>query len=190
MKIILLVSGLVFGLNACSTPPVYPITIAPQPTISSAPVAQNKSVMVDSRDLRTAQFVAFVDNGRENVQPIHATSNILDVLEDVLIRQLNSQGFYVNTDGIGKLRLDLLDALVKVKNSVFSHEMTTNVQIQLVAETKNNKLVKRYTGRSTIEGTMNASVEDIGVALNSLLEVVLKDIARDEQMITFLNENF
>ncbi|WP_407332418.1 YajG family lipoprotein [Enterovibrio sp. 27052020O] len=190
MKKLLLVSGLVIGLSACSAPQEPQLTIAPQPSLSSVPIVQNKSVAVESRDLRTAQFVAVVDNGRKNVQPIQATSNVRVVLEDALTRQLNSQGYRVVADGKGKLRLDLLDALVKVEHSVFSHTMTTNVQIQLVAETDENKFVKRYTGKSTSEGATSASVEDMEIALNSLLEAVLQDIAQDKQLTTFMNENF
>ncbi|EOD80809.1 lipoprotein [Grimontia sp. AD028] len=190
MKKLLLVSGLVLGLSACSSPREPQMTIAPQPSISSVPVAQSKPVTVESRDLRTAQFVAVVDNGRKNVQPIQATSNVRVVLEDALIRQLNSQGYKVVADSKGKLRMDLLDALVKVEHSVFSHTMNTNVQIQLVADNGQNKFVKRYTGKSTTEGSTSASVEDMEMALNSLLEAVLQDIARDQQLMTFMNENF
>ncbi|MEZ8027016.1 hypothetical protein A1OW_02405 [Enterovibrio norvegicus] len=190
MKKILLISGLILGLSACSTPKEPQLTVAPQPTISSVPVVQGKTVMVESRDLRTAQFVAVVDNGRKNVQPIHATSNVRIVLEDALTRQFNSQGYRVATDSKGKVRLDVLDALVKVEHSVFSHTMQTNVQIQLVAETSDNKFVKRYTGKSTMEGATSASVEDMEIALNTLLEAVLQDISRDKQLATFMNENF
>ncbi|WP_028023674.1 YajG family lipoprotein [Enterovibrio calviensis] len=190
MKKLLLVSGLVLGLSACSAPQEPQLTIAPQPVISSVPVAQNKALVIESRDLRTAQFVAVVDNGRKNVQPIQSTSNVRIVLEDALTRQLNSQGFRVVADSEGKLRIDVLDALVKVEHSVFSHDMTTNVQIQLVAENSENKFVKRYTGKSTSEGATSASVEDMEIALNSLLEAVLQDIARDAQLMTFMNENF
>ena len=118
MKKLLLVSGLILGLSACSSPREPQMTIAPQPAISSVPVAQSKPVTVESRDLRTAQFVAVVDNGRKNVQPIQATSNVRVVLEDALIRQLNSQGYKVVADSKGKLRMDLLDVKDLYKSQV------------------------------------------------------------------------
>lgn len=190
MKKLLLVSGLVLGLSACSTPREPQLTIAPQPAVAAVATGQGKAVTVDSRDLRTAQFVAVVDNGRKNVQPIQATSNVRIALEEALTRQLNSQGYKIVADSKGKLRMDLLDALVKVEHSVFSHSMDTNVQIQLVAETTDKKFVKRYTGKATSEGASSVSVEDMEIALNSLLEAVLQDIARDQQLTTFMNENF
>ncbi|PKF51812.1 YajG family lipoprotein [Enterovibrio nigricans] len=190
MKKLLLITGLVLGLSACSTPREPQLTIAPNPTISNVPIAQGKSLSVESRDLRTAQFVAVVDNGRKNVQPIQATSNVRVVLENALSRQLSSQGYKVGTDSPNKVRLDLLDALVKVEHSMLSHNMVTNVQIQLVAETDNTKFVKRYSGKATSEGASSVSVEEMEVALNSLLEAVLQDIAQDKQLNTFMNENF
>lgn len=190
MKKLLLVSGLVLGLSACSAPQAPQLTIAPQPAMISTPTGQGKSLTLDSRDLRTAQFVAVVDNGRKNVQPIQSSSNVRIALEEALTRQLNAQGYRIAADSKGKLRMDLLDALVKVDHSVFSHSMDTNVQIQLVAETANKKFVKRYTGKATEEGATSASVEDMEIALNTLLEAVLNDIANDQQLSTFINENF
>ncbi|ATF08583.1 YajG family lipoprotein [Candidatus Enterovibrio altilux] len=190
MKKLLLVSGFILALSACSTSKKSQLTISPQPTISSIAITQNVLVMVESRDLRTAQFVAIIDNGPQNIQLIHPTSNMRIMLENALIRQLSSQGYRVTTHAKGKLRLDLLNSLVKVEYSAFSHTITTNVQIQLVAETSNNKFVQRYSGQSTTQGTISASFVDMEIALNRLLEAALQDIARDKKLSSFMNKNF
>lgn len=145
--------------------------------------------MLESRDLRTAQFVAVVDNGRKDVQPIHATSNLRLLLEDALSLQLKSQGYRIVDKSNQTLRLDLLDALVKVKHSMLSHTITANVQIQLVGQSNNEKFVKRYTGKSTSQGPMSASNSDMALALNSLLEELLKEMANDKQLTQFMTEN-
>lgn len=189
MKKLIIATAMIMALSACSAKTQTQLTIAPKPNIAPIPAVKNIPLVLGSRDLRTAQFVAVVDNGREEVLPVHATSNLRLSLEDALSRQLNSQGFQIVSGSSSKLRLDLLDALVKVKHSMFSHTMTTSVQIQLVAQNNGDSFVKRYTGFATQEGSMSASPEDMEKELNSLLEAVLQDMANDKQLIKFMSEN-
>lgn len=177
------------GITACSAPREAQLTIAPQPSMSSVPVTNNIPLNLESRDLRTAQFVAVVDSGRKDVQPIHSTSNLRLVLEDVLSRQLNSQGYTIVKDSDQTLRIDLLDALVKVKHSMFTHAMEANVQIQLVAKNSKDKFVKRYIGKSTKEGPLSASPEDMEIELNNLLNALLQEMANDKQLNLFMTGN-
>lgn len=189
MKKLFITTAMILALGACSSPQQAQLTIAPQPVISPTPLVKSTPLMLGSRDLRTAQFVAVVDNGREEVIPLHATTNLRISLEEALSRQLISQGFQMVSKSHTKLRLDLLDALVKVKHSMFSHQITTSVQIQLVAQNNADSFVKRYTGSATQKGAMSASPEDMEKELNSLLEAVLKDMANDKQLIKFMSEN-
>lgn len=191
MKRIFSAIGLTLILSACSAPQAPQLNIAPKPAqVSASPDNSGKAIDLTSRDLRTAQYVAVVDNGRRSVDPIHATANLRVALEDALRQQLNAQGFKVSSGTEGKLRMDLLEALVKVKHNVFNHEMDSQVQIQLVAETDKGKFVKRYRGQSKIEDAGSASNADMELALNTLLEAVLKDIANDKQLTTYMDQNF
>lgn len=189
MKKILLLSGLIIGISGCSAPKETQLSITPEPTIFSIPVTTNTPLMLKSRDLRTAQFVALIDTGRKDVRPIHATTNLRVALEEALSRQLKAQGYLVNNDSTLTLRLDLLDALVKVKHSMLSNSMSANVQIQLVAQRESDKFVKRYMGKSTSKSAMSASNKDIEQMLNTLLEAVFNEMANDKQLTRFMTEN-
>ncbi|PSW19622.1 hypothetical protein C9I98_11980 [Photobacterium sanctipauli] len=185
----LLLAASVLALTACSAPSEPQLTISPEPVIAAQPVANGQPVSIDSRDLRTAQFVAVVDSGRQNVQPIHATQNLRVTLEDALTRQLSAQGYRVTEDSEGTLRLDILEAMVNVKHSVMSHDLNSKLQLQLVVETPKGKFVKRYSGKSERSGAMSASVEDMELAMNNLITAVLKDIYADPELNTYMQEN-
>lgn len=185
----LLLAASVFALTACSTPSEPQLTLTPQPVIAAQPVVQGKALALDSRDLRTAQFIAVVDSGRENVQPLHSTQNLRITLEQALSRQLASQGYTITADSQGTLRLDVLEAMVNVKHSVMSHDLSSKLQLQLVVETPTGKFIKRYSGKSERTGAMSASVEDMELAMNNLINAVLKDIYADQELNKYMQEN-
>lgn len=184
----LLIAATVMALTACSAPSEPQLTLSPTPVIAQQPATSGKTLNLESRDLRTAQFVAVVDSGRQNVQPLHATQNLRITLEDALSRQLSSQGYSISQDGKGTMRLDILEAMVNVKHSVMSHELSSKLQLQLVVETPTGKFVKRYAGKSERNGAMSASVEDMELALNNLMTAVLKDIYADPELNSYLQE--
>lgn len=179
----------VFALTACSAPSEPQLTLAPTPVIATQPTANGLALDLESRDLRTAQFIAVVDSGRQNVQPLHATQNLRVTLEDALARQLQSQGYKLTDDTQDKLRLDILEAMVNVKHSIMSHDLSSKIQLQLVVETNKGKFVKRYSGKSERTGAMSASVEDMELSMNNLMTAVLKDIYSDAELNKYLQEN-
>lgn len=184
----LLIAATVMALTACSAPSEPQLTLNPTPVIAQQPATAGKALSLESRDLRTAQFVAVVDSGRQNVQPLHATQNLRITLEEALSRQLNAQGYKITQDSQGNMRLDILEAMVNVKHSVMSHELSSKLQLQLVVETPTGKFVKRYAGKSERNGAMSASVEDMELALNNLMTAVLKDIYADPELNSYLQE--
>ncbi|WP_434359200.1 YajG family lipoprotein [Parasalinivibrio latis] len=186
----LIITSALFLLAACSAPQQPTINLDLKPVTTSSVPGQGKAVSLTSRDLRTAQFIAVVDNGRQQVQPLQASQNLRVALEEVLSNQLRSQGFNVTAGAKGTVRLDILDALVKVEHSVFSHHVTSNVQIQIVAESPKGKFVKRYNGKSITEGAGSASVEDMEASINNLLNSVLKDVAADQELSLYMVQNF
>ena len=185
----LLLAASVLALTACSAPSEPQLTLTPQPVIASQPVVQGKALSLESRDLRTAQFIAVVDSGRENVQPLHSTQNLRITLEEALSRQLTAQGYTLTADSQGTLRLDVLEAMVNVKHSVMSHDLNSKLQLQLVVETPTGKFIKRYSGKSERTGAMSASVEDMELAMNNLITAVLKDIYADQELNKYMQEN-
>lgn len=185
----LLVAASVLALTACSAPSEPQLTITPEPVISSQPTAHGQSLSLDSRDLRTAQFIAVVDSGRQNVQPLHATQNLRVTLEDALSRQLSAQGYKITENSKGTVRLDILEAMVNVQHSLMSHELISKLQLQLVVESPTGKFVKRYSGKSDRTGAMSASVDDMQQAMNNLITAVLKDIYADPDLNAYMQEN-
>ncbi|KMV31301.1 YajG family lipoprotein [Photobacterium swingsii] len=188
MKKFLLVAS-VLALSACSAPQAPQLTLAPTPVIATQASVNGTHVNLTSQDLRPAQFIAVVDTGRQNVEPIHASQNLRVTLEDALARQLTAQGYKLDKNSKGTLRLDILEAMVNVKHSVMSHELSTKLQLQLVVDSPKGKFVKRYAGKSDKTGAMSASTEDMELALNNLMTAVLNDIYADAELNNYMQEN-
>ncbi len=189
MKKLILIPFVLMGLSACSSSPEPQLNISLKPTLAPIPLTQNQTLKLMSDDLRTAQFVAIIDNGDKEVQPIHSRSNLRGIVEGALKQQFASQGFQVNDESERTVRIELLDALVNVQDGFFSHTLRSNVDIRLTIESNDKKFTKSYNGKSTIEGGSGASTEDMQVAMNTLLEAVLRDIANDKQLNKFMKES-
>ena len=187
-KAIIAISALF--LAACSAPSDPQLDIKPVASSNAHQIVENIKLTLDSSDLRTAQYVAVIDNGRQNVQPIHAKQNLRVTLEDALSTQLKNQGFIVTVDSDNTLRLDIIEALVSVQHSLMSNEMKTQVKLQITAETPRGKFVKTYNGVSEKSGSMSADNQDIEQVLNDLLNAVLDKIAVDEELQTYIKGNF
>ncbi|MDD9157089.1 YajG family lipoprotein [Aliivibrio sp. S4TY2] len=187
-KAIIAISALF--LAACSAPSEPQLDIKPVASSNAHQIVENVKLTLDSSDLRTAQYVAVIDNGRQNVQPIHAKQNLRVTLEDALSTQLKNQGFIVTVDSDNTLRLDIIEALVSVQHSLLSNEMKTQVKLQITAETPRGKFVKTYNGVSEKAGSMSADNQDIEQVLNDLLNAVLDKIAVDEELQTYIKGNF
>lgn len=185
----LLLAASIMALTSCSAPTEPQLNINPEPVLASQPVVKGKALAVDSRDLRPAQFVAVVDNGEKSVQPLHAKQNLRLVMQDALTRQFGAQGYTIDNQSQSKLRLDILEAMVNVKDGMMSHDLSSKLQIQLVVESPKGKFVKRYSGKSARSGAMSASVEKMEEAMNNLIGAVLKDIYADPELNTYLQEN-
>lgn len=177
-------------LAACSTPSDPQLDIKPEASSNAHHIVDGIKLTLDSSDLRTAQYVAVIDNGRQSVQPIHAKQNLRVALEDALSTQLQNQGFVITVDSDNTLRLDIIEALVNVQHSLMSNEIHTQVKLQITAETPKGKFVKTYNGVSEKTGSMSADNQDIEQVLNDLLNAVLDKIAVDEELQTYIKGNF
>ncbi|MCV5372422.1 YajG family lipoprotein, partial [Escherichia coli] len=92
------------------------------------------------KDVRAAQYVALVDNGRSNILPLHAKQNLRIALEEALEKQFSSQGFHADLNSNNAIELSVQEALVNVKHSVMENEMDAKVVLEITAETPEGKL--------------------------------------------------
>lgn len=85
-------------LTACSAPQQSQINVNPQAALSQNAIVNNSSFSLVSKDVRSAQYVALVDSGRNNIEPIHPRQNVRITLENALAEQFGSQGFRLSVN--------------------------------------------------------------------------------------------
>ncbi|HGH6025301.1 TPA: YajG family lipoprotein [Vibrio mimicus] len=177
-------------LTACSAPQQTQINVTPQATLSQNAIVKNSSFSLVSKDVRSAQYVALVDSGRNNIEPIHPRQNVRITLENALSEQLTSQGFRISVNSENSVTLEIQELLVSVKHSMVENEMDGSVTLEVTAETPRGKLVKSYTGTAKRTGMLSASNDEIETVLNDIINMVLKEIANDSELQTYMQERF
>lgn len=177
-------------LTACSAPQQTQINVTPQATLSQNAIVKNSSFSLVSKDVRSAQYVALVDSGRNNIEPIHPRQNVRITLENALSEQLTSQGFRISVNSENSVTLEIQELLVSVKHSMIENEMDGSVTLEVTAETPRGKLVKSYTGTAKRTGMLSASNDEIETVLNDMINMVLKEIANDSELQTYMQERF
>jgi len=177
-------------LAACSAPQQQQISLNPTAVLSNSDIVTNSKFTLVSKDVRSAQYVALVDSGRNNIEPIHARQNVRIALENALSSQFDSQGFTITVNSENMLTLEIQEALVTVTHTIMENEMNGKVLLQLTAETPKGKLVKSYTGTAKRTGALSASNEDIEQVLNDVVNLVLKEIAADTELQNYMKERF
>ncbi|MDG3087368.1 YajG family lipoprotein [Vibrio hannami] len=190
MKKMFVAASLAF-LAACSSTPQEPqVNFAPKTTTSQNKMVDNLSFTLDSKDIRSAQYVALVDSGRNNIQPIHAQQNIRITLETALQEQFRSQGYMMSVNSKNSVELEIVELLVNVSHSVMENEMDAKITLKLTAETPEGKLVKTYNGTARKTGTFSASDAQIEMVVNDISSLVLKEIANDQELNSYMKERF
>lgn len=189
MKKLLVAASLVL-LTACSAPPPPQIDLMPQATLSSSDLVKGKSFVLNSKDLRAAQYVAIVDSGHSRVEPLHSKQNLRLVLDQVLSEQFKSQGFSLVDSSNNTVTLAIDQALVTVSHSVMSNEMSADVVIDVIAETPAGKLVRTFNGTAKRTGAFSASNEEIEQVLNDVINLVLQNVANDQELQKYMMERF
>ncbi|WP_087024314.1 YajG family lipoprotein [Thaumasiovibrio subtropicus] len=189
IKKLVLTLGLAVLITACSAPREPQLNLTLQPYSGASSMGQGTAISLETQDLRSAQFIALVDTGREQKQPVHAQQNLRVAFEQALTRQLTAQGYVVSDNSRGTMRVDILDTLLNVRHSVMKHEMEATANVQVVVESPRGKFVKRFTGRSSASGMTSASVEDMEVIVNDLLNNVLAEIGNDRELNVYILEN-
>ncbi|ENM5934377.1 hypothetical protein CTB58_002199 [Vibrio mimicus] len=177
-------------LTACSAPQQTQINVTPQATLSQNAIVKNSSFSLVSKDVRSAQYVALVDSGRNNIEPIHPRQNVRITLENALSEQLTSQGFRISVNSENSVTLEIQELLVSIKHSMVENEMDGSVTLEVTAETPRGKLVKSYTGTAKRTGMLSASNDEIETVLNDMINMVLKEIANDSELQTYMQERF
>ncbi|MDF9389359.1 hypothetical protein EXZ60_11010 [Vibrio sp. 1151_11] len=177
-------------LTACAAPQQQQINFMPTATTSQNTVVNNKAFTLVSKDVRSAQYVALVDSGRSNIEPIHAKQNVRIAVENALAEQFSSQGYRLTVNSENNITAEISEALVTVKHSVMSNEMDGSVTLEITAETPKGKLVKTFNGTAKRSGTLSASNDEIEMVLNDVMNLVLKEIANDSELNGYLQERF
>ncbi|NVJ57556.1 MAG: hypothetical protein HWE19_14490 [Vibrionaceae bacterium] len=177
-------------LTACAAPQQQQINFMPKAVLSSSEITSDATFNIVSKDIRSAQYVALVDSGRSNIEPIHSKQNVRISLENALLEQLQSQGFRNTVNSENTVELEIQEVLVSVKHSVMENEMDGKVVVEVTAENAQGKLVKTYTGTAKRTGAMSASNQDIEMVLNDVVDLVLKEIANDTELKEYMQERF
>jgi len=177
-------------LTACSAPQQPQLNFMPQPVLSRSDIVKNSTFTLVSKDVRSAQYVALVDSGRNNIEPVHAKQNVRIALENALSEQFASQGFQLTVNSENTMTLEVQEALVNVTHSIFENQMDAKVTLELTAETPQGKLVKSYNGTAKRTAALSASDEDIENVLNDVVNLVLKEISNDKELQTYMKDRF
>ncbi|QXO17947.1 MULTISPECIES: YajG family lipoprotein [Vibrio] len=177
-------------LTACSAPQQPQLNFMPQPVLSRSDIVKNSTFTLVSKDVRSAQYVALVDSGRNNIEPVHAKQNVRIALENALSEQFASQGFQLTVNSENTVTLEVQEALVNVTHSIFENQMDAKVTLELTAETPQGKLVKSYNGTAKRTAALSASDEDIENVLNDVVNLVLKEISNDKELQTYMKDRF
>ncbi|ENM3739861.1 hypothetical protein ONZ68_000181 [Vibrio cholerae] len=177
-------------LTACSAPQQSQINVNPQAALSQNASVNNSSFSLVSKDVRSAQYVALVDSGRNNIDPIHPRQNVRITLENALAEQFGSQGFRLSVNSENTITLEIQELLVSVKHSMMENQMDGSVILEITAETPRGKLVKSYVGTAKRTGVLSASNDEIETVLNDVINTVLKEIANDAELQNYMQERF
>ncbi len=177
-------------LTACSAPQQSQINVNPQAALSKNAIVNNSSFSLVSKDVRSAQYVALVDSGRNNIEPIHPRQNVRITLENALAEQFGSQGFRLSVNSENTITLEIQELLVSVKHSIMENQMDGSVVLEITAETPRGKLVKSYVGTAKRTGVLSASNDEIETVLNDVINTVLKEIANDAELQNYMQERF
>lgn len=177
-------------LTACSAPQQSQINVNPQAALSQNTIVNNSSFSLASKDVRSAQYVALVDSGRNNIEPIHPRQNVRITLENALAEQFGSQGFRLSVNSENTITLEIQELLVSVKHSMMENQMDGSVVLEITAETPRGKLVKSFVGTAKRTGVLSASNDEIETVLNDVINKVLKEIANDAELQNYMQERF
>lgn len=186
----LVIAATMVLLTACAAPKQEQINFMPQAVLSNSAIVDNAAFTLVSKDVRSAQYVALVDSGRNNIEPIHPKQNIRIALENALSEQFSSQGFHLTVNSENTLTLEVQEILVNVTHSITSNEMDAKVTLELTAESPRGKLVKSYNGTAKRSAALSASNQDIEKVLNDVINLVLKEIANDNELKNYMKERF
>ncbi|WP_332403456.1 YajG family lipoprotein [Vibrio metschnikovii] len=186
----LVIAASIALLTACAAPKQEQVNFMPQAVLSSSNIVNNISFTLVSKDVRSAQYVALVDSGRNHIEPVHTKQNVRITLENALAEQFASQGFRLTVNSENNLALEIQEALVTVKHSITSHEMNASVTLELTAETPKGKLVKSYNGAAKRSAALSASNQDIERVFNDVVNLVLKEIANDSELQSYMKDRF
>lgn len=183
----LLIASLL-GLSGCTATqqPSRMLTLTATPILSTQPTVVDRSLRFSSQDLRSAQYIALINNDTGANTPLPLSQNLRTLLSNSLKAQWQSQGYQFNDHSVTKVNLDILNAVVVVQESAIKHKLAGNMQWEIVVTTPKGKLIKRYTASSESDGALKASDANIEAVLNRLIHRLLSDVESDAELNAYL----
>ena len=161
------------------------LTLSPKPIISTEPNKPHRVLRMEQRDLRPIQHIAVIHDD-DQIQTLEVQESLPILLSDVLESQFTAQGYAFSSGSRNILRLDVIEALVKVTEGNISHNLNGRLQLQLVVLSPNGQFTKRYTAKSEKTGAMSVSPSDIQHSMNKLTQLLLTDIHADPELHDYL----
>lgn len=173
-------------LAACAKTGSTALDLTLTPTLNTVRT-ENKVFTIKGEDLRAVPHIAIVNDGK---QTINTALEPAYIVQNTLAEQFSSQGFSVTPNNRNIVKVDLLEALSNVEDSIFSHKINTNVKVKITAQTELSTFTKTYSGNAVDKGFSKVSDEKVNSILSNLFSAVLNDIADDPELNLFINENF
>lgn len=191
MKKLIVVASLAVLAACTSTQQDTPqVNFSPMAMTSQTTMVDNLTLSLDSKDIRSAQYIALVDNGRNNTYPVHTKQNVRIALETALLQQFRSQGYKVAVNSPNSVMLEVQELIIDVTNGMMTNEMRASIRLQITAENSDGKLVKTFVGSANNSSTFSATEFQIEEMLNRITNLVLIDIAKDAELNNYMKERF
>lgn len=177
---------LLLGCAASSnTLNVTPKIVLPQ----QVPTLQGVTVSINGADQRQDQALATVNRNGQLVT-LRPTRDLRFLLQEVLEKQMNARGYMIGNTGAVDLQIVVNNLYADVSEGNLRYNITTKADISVIAQAKNgNKQVKNYRSTYNVQGAFTATNEKITSAVNSILGVVIANMAQDTIINDFIQKN-
>ncbi|NIG62200.1 MAG: hypothetical protein G5663_01140 [Serratia symbiotica] len=177
---------LMLGCSSSSnTLNVTPKIVLPQ----QVPNLQSVTISINGADQRQDQALATVNRNGQLVT-LRPTCDLRFLLQELLEKQMNARGYMIGNAGVVNLKIVVNNLYADVSEGNLRYNITTKANISVIAQAKNgNKQVKNYRSTYNVQGAFTATNEKITSAVNSMLGVVIANMAQDTIINDFIQKN-
>ena len=169
-------------LIACTS---SPISIKLQPELSAnqpSPLINKTTWKINSQDLRIAQYLIEISKEKGAATLVNGSQSSRLIIEKLLQQQWTKQGLIINTQSAHKINIQVIKLLAKVKQNLFSHQINSQVVINVQLKNGGKVFNKVYKSNANQEGPLNVSIEKTSKLLNTQLSQLLDEIVQDSEL--------